>query len=130
MRSQRDARQEGFTLIEMMIAVACLGILIGAVRQSTIGWLETTATDAYVLRATTAMESEMDRLRAAKTLPAAGPFKNSELALIPTAEGRRFYEPVKGKLMRVTLIVRWQQPGKEPRNLSIVSLFTDSGAKR
>jgi len=119
---RRSGRAHGFTLIELMVVVANLGIAV------TVGWTalstirRSASADLHLIRVTTALESEMDRLRAADKLPPSGPFVDPELRGVVKVAARRQLTPIAPGLTRVTLTVRWRTPTDQPRKAALVSL--------
>ena len=119
-------KRGGFTLIELMIVVACLGLGV------TGGWAglstlrRATTADRQLLRATTALESEMDRVRAAfgagRELPS-GSFRDPELeGVTVNGLGKRLISRTGPRLARVVLGAEWRTPTGQPRSATLVSL--------
>jgi prepilin-type N-terminal cleavage/methylation domain-containing protein len=124
-----DRRQQGFTLIEMMIVVACTSILIVALSGIELTHRRIAAGETYRLRAIAAMEIEIERLRGTPPAPPAGgrssteAFTNAELALVPGARGERVLTLRPDGLLLVSLKTTWQPPHGEQRTAHLVSLL-------
>jgi prepilin-type N-terminal cleavage/methylation domain-containing protein len=127
---ERKRRQQGFTLIEMMIVVACTSILILTLSGIELTHRRIAAGETYRLRAIAAMELEMERLRAAPPAPPRGrsteAFTNPELALVPGARGERVLTVRPDGLLLVSLETTWQPPHGERRAAHLVSLLPPS----
>lgn len=124
-----ERRQQGFTLIEMMIAVACTSILIVTLSGIELTHRRFAVGETYRLRAIAAMEIEMERLRGVPPAPPVGQgrstetFTNPELALVPGARGERILTARPDGLLLVLLKTTWQPPHGEQRTAHLVSLL-------
>ncbi|MCK5800259.1 MAG: prepilin-type N-terminal cleavage/methylation domain-containing protein [Deltaproteobacteria bacterium] len=121
--------ERGFTLIGLMIATACVGILVLGV-QGTRGVQERFAgASRQQLRATLALENELARLRAAPTPPISGRFLGPELRRLPEGHGERHVILVEKKLWQVLITVRWRDAGGKLAQRNLVSIL-DAPRKR
>lgn len=122
-------RRGGFTLIELMIVVACIsiGVTVGWTALSTIR--RSGSADSELMRATTALESQMDRLRAtyrSRTVDRAHGrlFTDPELKGLEEAAGSWRLTPVAAGLTHAWVWVAWRGGHGESRDAGLASLIT------
>lgn len=121
-------KRSGFTLVEMLVTlfVLSVGVVIVAIAVGTTG---TTRDSAYENIAFHIAESKLDELRAAgySTLPASGPFSDSQLASLPQGSASTTVTTWNAKTKRVATGVAWRGATGATRYVSLTTLITEVG---
>ncbi len=124
MRGRPRSRGEGGnTLIELMICVAIIGIMVAGGAGAMSAQQRAGARASYLIRATGAMEAELERLRSMDLLPGSGAFSNAELLLVPGAKGERMVRRSADGLATVRVRVLWQTPNGQKREAELLTLL-------
>jgi len=112
-----------------MICVAILSIFVGLHPGHITSHQRAGARASYLMRITSAMESELERVRGLDALPPSGPFTNAELSLVPGARGERLMDRASEGLAKVRLRVVWQTPTQQQRRTEMVTLLPAAGGR-
>lgn len=123
--SHRRRANPGFTLIELMIAVACLGILTAGVMTTKNARLKVLGATTQQRHATAMLEAELERLRSAPRLPASGMVESPGIARLRGARARREVKLLSPGLARVELSLSWRDAQERRRKIRLVTLLAE-----
>jgi prepilin-type N-terminal cleavage/methylation domain-containing protein len=125
-RPTRRSGERGFTLIELMIALACAGILTASLLATRSARHKVLGAATQERRATAALEAELERLRSLPKLPQSGRFESPTVARLREAQATRTVSALPtGGLARVELALRWTDARERKRQVKLVSLLAE-----